>query len=134
MLNSTTELITLAAGLNYEPTFVRTDKRIPPSQPTTLGYYQIGEIQQYGFAKGPIFRVEFVDLSAVAATYIKIWGLDNIGDTGVVYPITYLTTWKPTMDIYLKKFVFSDVNGNEVLEANDYTIVGHKKRAMPIAW
>jgi hypothetical protein len=133
MLNSAIEIITLTAGVNYEPTFISTDRRRPSSAATSLGYYQIGELQQYGYAKGPIFKIEFADLSSVNAGYMKIWGIENIDDTLVpLYDITYLKNLK-LFEIYLKKFEFCDSDGVPV-EETIYTVVGHKKKVMPFNW
>lgn len=134
MLNSAIEIITLIAGKNYEPTFISTDKRRPAGMPTSLGYYQIGEQMQYGYAKGPIFKIEFVDLTQVAtASHIKIWGIDNIDDTLVpLYDLNYLKSLK-LFEIYLKKFEFCDSDGVPVKEET-YTVVGHKKKVMPFNW
>lgn len=134
MLTSAIELISLTSGINYAPTFISTDKRVNSSQPTSLGYWQIGELQQYGFARGPIFKVEFADLSAVLATHIKIWALENKDNDAPIYPITYFTTWRPILDVYLKEFIFCDAGGTETAAGGAYSIIGYKKRAMPIAW
>lgn len=138
MINSGTELITLIAGENYSPTFVSTDKRRPATERTTVGYWQIGDTIQHGFARGPVFKVEFVDLSAVTATHIKIWGIDNLDNDAPIYPVTYFSDitapWKTTVDVYLQKFEFCDNAGNVAEAGGDYTIVGYKKRVIPIAW
>ncbi len=134
------ELILLEAGVDYSPTFISTDKRRPSSQSSQLGYYQIGADQQYGSARGPVFRLEFVDVSSLTATHIKIWGIDTAVDSTLVplYPLAnFATAGVPTvlakLDIYLKKFILCDSNGDEVSEDPDtYTIVGHKLRSMPI--
>lgn len=135
MLNSGVELINLEDGVDYSPTFVSTDKRATPSERTTIGYYQIGSTMQYGFAKGPIFKVEFVDLTSAGANYIKIWGIDNQDNDAPIYPISYLAPDKqPIIEVYLKKFIFCDVNGTPVTPSGDYVVVGYKKRAIPVAW
>lgn len=133
MLNSGTELLSLIAGINYEPTFISTDKRV--SSPTTLNYWQIGELQQYGFARGPIFKIELVDLSSVTATHIKIWGIENKDNDAPLYPLQYFLSLssQPIIDVYLKKFEFCDINGDPVNETT-YTIVGYKKKVMPLSW
>ena len=105
MLESGTELITLTSELDYSPTFVSTDKRQPTGAKTSLGYWQIGETEQYGFARGPVFKIEFAYLN-ITSTHIKIWGIDNIDDDGVIYPKTFFTN-NPTMHVYLKKFAYS---------------------------
>lgn len=135
MLESGTELITLLNNTVYSPTFVSTDKRRPSTTPTTLGYWQIGETQQYGFSRGPVFKVEFVDLSDVdaGATHIKIWGVDNEDDDAPIYPITYFSN-NPTVHVYLRKLLFCDSAGNAVDPVGTYTIVGYKKRVLPLAW
>lgn len=134
MLNSAIELIKLTAGVNYEPTFISTDKRRPAGMPTSLGYYQIGEVQQYGYAKGPIFKIEFVDIANVStATHLKIWGLDNVNDDVPIYSFEYLKT--KTFEIYLKKFIFCDGDGVAIEEElTSYLVVGHKKKVMPFNW
>lgn len=132
MLDSGVELITLIAGINYEPTFVSTDKRVPAGTPTSLGYLQIGEIQQYGFAKGPIFKVGFLDVSIVSASHVKIWGISNKNNDAPLFPISYFTL-NPDVTVYLKKFIFCDAFGVEVVES-DYTVIGYKKSAVPLSW
>lgn len=135
MLNSAIELLKLVHDTNYEPTFVSTDRRRPSSASTSLGYYQIGSTQQYGQANGPIFKIEFVTLSALpgAATHVQIWGLENIDSEAPIYPVTYVTS--KTMDVYLKKFVFCNSSGvKQTVASNLYTVVGHKKKVMPFNW
>lgn len=134
MLDSAIELISLTDSVNYEPTLISVDKRIADPSKTSLRYFQIGELQQYGFAKGPIFKVEFADLSAVSATHIKIWGLDNLDDDAPIYPVAYLTTWRPIIDVYLKKFIFCNSSGTPVAAGGDYSIVGYKKKSIPAVW
>ncbi len=132
MSNYATELISLTAGLNYSPTFIRTDRRRSPNVPTSLGYYQIGELAQYGNAHGPIFRVEFADLTSLdTADYVKIWGLENDDVNAPIYPVVYLQTWRPILDIYLKKFIFCDSSGVEVDESDNYTVIGYKRKTIP---
>lgn len=135
MTNYATEIIQLNAGVNYEPTFIRTDKRRSALETSTLGYYQIGELAQYGNAKGPIFRVEFADTSLVAtASHVKIWGLDNDDTNAPLYPISYLNTWRPILDIYVKKFIFCDSAGVEVDEEGNYTVIGYKRKTLPTVY
>jgi hypothetical protein len=134
MLESGVELIELEHNVDYTPTFVSTDKRAAGGV-TTIGYYQIGDLQQYGFARGPVFKVEFVNLSSAGASYVKIWGIDNLDIDAPVYPITYLAADKqPVIHVYLKKFIFCDSAGNPVTPSGEYTVVGYKKRVMPMAW
>jgi hypothetical protein len=135
MLESGVELITLEHGLNYEPTFVSTDKRVPSYEKTSLGYWQIGELQQYGFAKGPIFKVEFVDVASAGTgvTHIKIWGIDNKNNDAPIYPLTYFAKFS-TIPVYLQKFEFCDSNGVEVVPDGEYTVVGYKKKGMVSVW
>jgi hypothetical protein len=132
MTNYATEIINLTAGLNYEPTFVRTDKRRSALESTSLGYYQIGELAQYGNARGPIFKIEFADTSSIAtASHVKIWGLDNDDINAPLYPISYLNTWRPILDVYVKKFIFCDSAGVEVDEEGNYVVIGYKKKTLP---
>ena len=133
MTNYATEIITLEAGTNYAPTFIRTDRRIPANQPTSLGYIQIGAVAQEGNALGPIFKVEFADLTAVSAVSVQIWGLENDDTNAPIYPIAYLTTWRPIIDVYLKKFIFLDIENVEVDET-EYTVFGYKKKTMPTVY
>ena len=133
-MNYASEIITLEAGLDYSPTFIRTDKRRAANQPTSLGYVQIGELAQYGNAKGPIFKLEFVDLSGIAtASHVKIWGLLNDDTNAPIYPLTYFST-VPSIDIFAKKFIFCDGSGVEVDETDNYLVIGHKKNVMPISY
>jgi hypothetical protein len=138
MINSGTELITLIAGENYSPTFISTDKRKASYEKTTVGYWQIGDTIQHGFSRGPVFKVEFADLSSVTATHIKIWGVDNLDNTAPIYPVSYFSDitspWKTTVDVYLQKFEFCDGAGNITPAGGNYTIVGYKKRVVPLAW
>ena len=133
-MNYASEIITVDAGINYSPTFVRTDRRRSSSELTSLGYMQIGELAQYGNAKGPIFKLEFVDLSGIAtATHVKIWGLLNDDTNAPLYPITYFST-VPSIEIFAKKFIFCDNAGVEVDETGNYLVIGHKKNVMPISY
>ena len=134
MLESGIELINVEVGLNYEPTYVSTDKRVL-NYPTSLGYWQVGEIQQYGFAKGPIFKLDFVDFTNVGETitHVKIWGIENKDDSAVLFPLSYLEKF-PTVHIYLKKFIFCDSDGNEIAPEGDYNIIAYKKKVMPLVW
>lgn len=130
------ELIELSAGLDYSPTFVSTDKRVPPTEKTTLGYYQIGELMQYGFAKGPVFKIEFVNIATMSsATHVKIWGLGNKDDAAPIYPLSYFDVkyGNTRIDVWLKKFEFCDQFGEPITESS-YTVVGYKKNAMPVVW
>ena len=135
MTNYATEIINLTAGINYEPTFIRTDKRLPANQPTSLGYYQIGELAQYGNARGPIYKIEFADTSLIeVASHVKIWGLDNDDTNAPLYPISYLQTWRPILDIYVKKFIFCNSSGVEVIEEANYSVIGYKKKVLPTVY
>lgn len=130
------ELIELVAGIDYTPTFISTDKRVPSTEKTSLGYYQIGELAQYGLAKGPVFRIEFVKVSAVStATHVKVWAIGNKDNTAPIYPLSYFnpTNGLTKLDIWLRKFEFCDQDGETVTETS-YTVVGYKKNAMPVVW
>lgn len=135
MLESGTELITLLNDTVYSPTFISTDKRKPNSAPTTIGYWQIGENQQYGFSRGPVFKLEFVDLTGVDAgvTHVKIWGVDNQDNDAPIYPIAYFSN-NPIIHVYFKKLLFCDSSGDPVDPVGDYLVVGYKKRVIPLAW
>jgi len=135
MLESGIELIQLSDNTNYAPTFISTDKRVPAGTPTTLGYWQIGETQQYGFAKGPIFKVDFLEIvtgEGSSATHVKIWGIDNKDDAAPLFPINYLSA-NPTVHVYLQKFLICDENG-DAQSVESYNIIGYKKKGMLISW
>jgi|JI9StandDraft_1071089.scaffolds.fasta_scaffold18983_6 hypothetical protein len=137
MFNSASELITLEHNVDYSPTPVSTDKRRSPGEPTSLSYWQIGATEQYGFTRGPIFKVEFVNLSAVTATHVKIWGLENRDDDAPIYPVAYLSSAnaaKGKIEVYLKKFIFCNSAGVLAAPGGAYTVVGYKKKSMPISW
>lgn len=133
MLESGTEIIKLTSELDYSPTFVSTDKRQPASAKTSLGYWQIGVDAQYGVTRGPIFKIQFAYLN-VSSTHVKIWGIDNDDADGVIYPKTFFTN-NPTLHIYLKKFAFCNSAGVIASEtASNYTVVGYKKKSLPVSW
>jgi hypothetical protein len=145
-VNTPTEILELANAasaspeLSYEPVWVNTDRRQPDVTKTTLKYQQIGgptegatESDRIGNTYGPIFMVEFVDLSSLSATHIKIWGLDNKDADAVIYPVTYLTA-NPKLDIWLKKFEFTNSSGTTVAAGGAYTIYGHRSRHIPLKY
>ena len=138
--NIATELLELnnassaSPELSYEPVWIVTDRRQSDPNKTSLKYAQIGGPEasdKIGKGNGPIFRVDFADLSALSAAYIKIWALDNDGviSDGVIYPVSYLAG--KTLDIWLRKFEFTNVNGETVAPGGSYTIIGHRKRQYP---
>lgn len=133
MLESGTELIKLVAGEDYAPTKTSVDKRNGRQLNTSLSYWQIGANAQQGFSFGPVFKIDFVDLSTISATHVKIWGLQNEDDTAPVWPLTYLAKF-PTVHVWLKKFEFTDSDGEVEEETGDYTVVGYKKRVYPMVW
>ena len=137
------ELINITAGTNYKPTFISTDKRIPAGTPTTLGYYQIGDVSQQGFARGPVFKIEVVDITDIIALgtigFIKVWGIENNDDDAPLYPLSYFDQTKTTnkvINVWLKKIEF--LSGDKVTVIDPgvtvYTIVGHKKKVIPFVW
>jgi hypothetical protein len=135
MTNYATEIIALEAGLDYSPTFIRTDRRRGANETTSLGYQQIGVLAQYGNAKGPIFRLEFADLTSInSASHIKIWGISNDDTNAPLYPIVYLLSVRTIIDVYVKKFIFCDSAGNEIDETGNYSIIGYKRNTMPISY
>lgn len=138
MNNSGTEIIKLEHASiavperSYEQVFISTDKRAAPGDRTTIGYWQIGgptAADKIGNANGPIFRVEFV--SVPASSYIRVWALDNEDSDVIVYPTDYLIN-NPKLDIWLKKFEWTDAAGATVTAPGSYTILGHRKRAQYI--
>lgn len=137
--NTATEIIELynassaSPELSYEPVWISTDKRQPDVTKTTLKYQQVGgptASDKIGNALGAIFKVEFVDLSAISANYIKIWGVHNNDITAVIYPKSYLIA-NPVLNIILKKFEFTDIAGTVVAAGGDYKIFGHRTNTQP---
>jgi len=130
---SSTEILTLENGISYAPVWIVTDKRISDPEKTTLKYPQVGgptAADKIGNANGPIFRIEVL---SATASYIRIWGLDNDDDNAPVYPIARFTGAgaSPILDVWLKKFEFTDANGNPVAAGN-YQVLGHRKRNYPV--
>lgn len=140
MTPSATELLSIQAGINYEPTIIRSDRRRYASETTSIGQVQIGELQQYGNARGPIFKIEFVDLSQITsgamaiATHVKIWGIQNDDLNAPIFPISYLTSIKKPIDVHLKKFIFCDSTGLEKIASVNYLVIGYKKNVMPTVY
>ena len=141
--NTATELIALANAasaspeLSYEPVWVNQDRRITDINKTTLKYKQVGgpsdgtatDADKIGNALGAIFKVEFVDLSALTATHIKIWGVHNNDASAVIYPVSYLDGL--TLDVILNKFEFTNSGGTPVAAGGAYTIIGHRTNTQP---
>lgn len=137
-LDSATELIQLehfSSGGNdvdYIPTFINTDRR---GQSTSVGYWQIGSTEQHGQTYSPVYKMIFADISSVTATHIKIWGISNIGNEAPIFPIAYFAApSNQVLDIYLNKFEFTDALGNVVAPGGDYSIIGCKKKSMPLTY
>lgn len=131
---SATEILTLENAISYAPVWIVTDKRTSDPEKTTLKYPQVGgpdASDKIGNADGPIYMIEFVDLSAVTATHVKIWGLDNDDINAPVYPISYILD-NPKLHIWLDQFEFTDAAGSTVAAGGVYTIFGHRKRKYPI--
>ena len=139
---SSTELIQLehySSGtpvVDYIPTWVSTDKR---GYSSSIGYWQIGSETQHGLTYSPVYRMIFADVTNVVASYIKIWGISNTTDDAVVFPIEYFKrsatkSSAAELDVYLNKFEFTDIDGNVVVETQPYSIIGCKKKSMPLSY
>ena len=132
---SSTEILTLENDISYDPVWISTDKRISDPEKTTLKYPQVGgptAADKIGNANGPIFRIEVL---RATANYIKIWGLDNDDSNAPVYPISRFTGTgaSPILDVWLKKFEFTDASGNPVtVLPGTYQVLGHRKRKYPV--
>lgn len=132
---SSTEILTLENGISYAPVWIVTDKRISDPEKTTLKYPQVGgptAADKIGNANGPIFRIEVL---SAAASYIRIWGLDNDDSNAPVYPISRFTGTgaSPILDVWLKKFEFTDATGTPVtVLPGTYQVLGHRKRNYPV--
>lgn len=138
MYNSGTEIIKLehasiaSPERSYEQVFISTDRRAAPGETTTIGYWQVGGPKvsdKIGKANGPIFRVEFVSIPA--SSYIRIWALDNDNSDIIVYPTDYLIL-NPKLDVWLRKFEWTNPSGTTVAAPGSYTILGHRKRSQYI--
>lgn len=139
MLLIATEIIELAAGTDYSPYFVSTDRRRPSTERTSLGYFDVRESE----GNGPIFRLDFayIDESNVntGTTFVKLFGLDALDietSRTLLYPLTYFYKNGPStlsrLDIFLKAFVFCDSNGNPInIDPTYYKIAGHKLKTIP---
>ena len=140
MLESGTELIDLVAGESYMPTKTSVDKRNARQLNTSLAYWQIGANAQQGISFGPVFKIEFVDLSSLPgpATHVKIWGVQNETDTAPLWPISYFALTANTnkvIGIWLNKFEFTDSDGVvQEVDEEDYSVIGYKKRVYPMVW
>lgn len=132
---SSTEILTLENAISYAPVWIVTDKRISNPEKTTLKYPQVGgpdASDKIGNADGPIYMVEFADISNVTtATHIKIWGLDNDDLNAAIYPVAYLAL-NPKVHVWLDKFEFTDATGSTTAPGGTFTIFGHRKRKYPI--
>ena len=134
MNNFATEIIELTAATLYKPVYINADKRQPDIDKTTIKYLQVGgplATDKIGNALGAITKVEFVDVSAITATHIKIWGVHNTDATAVVYPVSYLTS-NPILNLILNKFEFaSDIAGTSAAAGGLYVIHGHRTNTTP---
>jgi hypothetical protein len=142
-IESATELIQLehyssgGANVDYIPTWISTDKR---GQSTSIGYWQIGSTEQHGITYSPVYKVIFADLSSVTATHIKVWGISNTTDDAAIFPVAFFkgsvppNHGNPILDIYLNKFEFTDSVGTVVAPGGTYSIIGCKKKSMPISY
>lgn len=140
-VNTPTEILeihpasTASPELTYEPVWISTDKRTNDPTKTTLKYSQVGgptAADKIGNAHGPIFRIEVISASA---NYIKIWGLDNDDANAPVYPISRFTgaNGNAILDVWLKKFEFTDINGDAV-SPGSYKVLGHRSRRYPASF
>ena len=134
MENSGIEILNLAHASSstpeksYELVFISTDRRTPAGQATTIGYNQVGgpnASDKIGNANGPVFRMEFVDVPA--SSYIRVWAIDNADSDVIVYPTDYLIN-NPKLDIWLRKFEWTNSAGVTASAPGSYTILGHRKR------
>jgi len=141
-LESGTELIQLEhyssalPVVDYIPTWISTDKR---GHSTSIGYWQIGSEVQHGLTYSPVYKMIFADISAVDATHIKIWGISNITDDAALFPIEYFErstakSGSSELHVFLNKFEFTDAAGEVVVETNPYSIIGVKKKSMPLSY
>lgn len=137
--SSSTELIQLehyssaTPSVDYIPTWISTSKR---GNSTSIGYWQIGSEEQHGLTYSPVYRMIFADLSSVTASYIKVWGISNETDDAAIFPVSYFSSpaGNAELDVYLNKFEFTDAGGNVVAPGGTYSIIGCKKKSMPLTY
>lgn len=134
-INIPTEIIELEVNTSYEPVWISTDRRTNDPTKTTLKYSQVGgptAADKIGNAHGPIFRIEVI---SAEADYIKIWGLDNDDNNAPIYPVSRFTgaNGNVVLDIWLKKFDFTDANGDTV-SPGTYKVFGHRSRKYPASF
>lgn len=133
-VNTPTEILVLDAGTSYEPVWISTDRRQQDVTKTTLKYAQVGGPtagDKIGNAHGPIFRLEVLNFGT--ANGIKIWGLDNDDDNAVEYPKSRFTA-NPVLDIWVKKYIFTNGSGTEVDAGANALVVGHRSRHYPASF
>jgi hypothetical protein len=141
-LESGTELIQLehyssaTPVVDYIPTWISTDKR---GHSTSIGYWQIGSETQHGLTYSPVYKMIFADLSAVTATHIKIWGISNTTDDAALFPIEYFKrsatkSCASELHVFLNKFEFTNSSGVNVAPGGAYSIIGLKKKSMPLSY
>jgi len=141
-LDSATELINLehyssaTPVVDYIPTWISTDKR---GHSTSIGYWQIGSEEQHGLTFSPVYKMIFADLTNVTADYIKIWGVSNVSDDAAIFPIEYFErsatkSGAAELSVYLNKFEFTNAAGDVEAPGGTYTIIGCKKKGMPISY
>ena len=62
---------------------------------------------------------------------------ENRDDDAPIYPVAYLSSAnaaKGKIEVYLKKFIFCNSAGVLAAPGGAYTVVGYKKKSMPISW
>lgn len=133
-VNIPTELLELTLDTSYQEVWISTDKRQPDPDKTTMKYAQLGgpnASDKIGNTYGNIFRIEVLAHSG-SATHLKVWGRDNDDSNAVLIPLTrfFGTGYaNPTLDIWLKKFDFTDSDGAAVTPSS-YTVIGHRGRSL----
>jgi len=123
---------TASPELSYKPVYINADKRQPDITKTTIKYQQVGgptAADKIGNALGAIFKVEFVSVTGISGSHIKIWGIHNNDASAVEYPKAYLEG--KILDLVLDKFEFTDGSGNPVA-GGTYIIMGHRKNTQPL--
>jgi len=111
----------------YELQFISTDKRAAPGEKTTIGVYQVGGptlADKIGNTNGPVYMMEFVNIPA--GQHIRVWADGNDDADVIIYPTDYLIA-NPKLNIWLKKFEWTDAAGVTETAPGSYTILGHRK-------
>jgi hypothetical protein len=119
-------------SIDYKPFYDESlDKRRTAGARSSIARWDIGTNGHQGNNRSPIFKMIFADIENITAGYIKVWAIDNDNIDGVIFRKAYLQS-NPELMVYLNKFEFTDAAGTPVAPGAAYTIIGCKKKGMPL--